>query len=204
VVLGQPEALVSLFTATFALVAMLALPVVNWVAARRTKGFAYRLAMATLAVMLPGLFLIGLLPGLDATIHALVHVALLGVPMAALLVLPNPIIGDIVDEDETRTGLRREGVYYGVEETLNKFGFALSAVLLGLVLDVFGASSERPLGIRLVGPIAGIGVLIGLVVFQLGYRLPDRIPPPDRANARPLPTLHPIAASTGGSKLENA
>lgn len=203
VLLGQPEAFVSLFTATFALVAVMALPAVNWVAARRTKAFAYRLAMGALAVMLPGLFLIGLIQGVDPTIQALAHVGLLGVPMAALLVLPNPIIGDIVDDDETRTGLRREGVYYGVEETLNKFGFALSAVLLGLVLEVFGASSERSLGIRLVGPIAGAGVLIGLIVFQFGYRLPDRIPPPDRETAGLLPPPDSIDRPVTPSRIES-
>jgi GPH family glycoside/pentoside/hexuronide:cation symporter len=98
--------------------------------------------------------------------------------MSVVFVLPNPFVADIVDDDEWRTGLRREGIYYGVEETITKAGYALSAAVFGLTLDSFGFSAAQPLGIRLIGPIAGLGILIGLAVFRLGYRLPDHIPPP--------------------------
>jgi len=87
-------------------------------------------------------------------------------------------VADIVDYDETRTGLRREGVYYGVEETIGKLGFALSTVLFSTLLGTFGFSAEEPLGIRLIGPAAGLAVLLGLVLFAWGYRLPDEVPPP--------------------------
>lgn len=183
VVLGLPESQVSLFTGLFILVSLLSLPLVSWVTARRTKAFTYRAAMTLLAVLLPGFFFVGSLPGLPPTVQGVAYIALVGVPMAALFVLPNPIIGDIVDYDETRTGLRREGVYFGVEETLNKLGFALSTLIFGVVLDTFGFSTAQPLGIRLIGPIAGLAVLVGLVIFTRGYRLPDRIPTPSAARA---------------------
>jgi GPH family glycoside/pentoside/hexuronide:cation symporter len=178
VLLRRPEADVSWFTGAFFLAVLASLPAVNWLVARRSKAFAYRLAMALLAVMLPGLFFVGTVPGIDPFWQALVYIALLGAPMSAVFVLPNPLIGDIVDYDETRTGLRREGVYFGVEETLGKAGTALSAAIFGLVLGAFGYSAEQPLGIRLIGPVAGLGVLLGLLAFTLGYRLPDEIPAP--------------------------
>jgi GPH family glycoside/pentoside/hexuronide:cation symporter len=191
VVLAQSEAQVSWFTGLFTLVALASLPAVNWLTAQRTKAFTYRAAMAVLVVMLAGLFFVGNVAGIDPHLQGLVYISLLGVPMSVLFVLPNPIIGDIIDDDETRTGLRREGVYYGVEETLNKLGFALAAVLLGVVLETFGASLEQPLGIRLIGPIAGLGVLVGLIIFVLGYRLPDQIPP--RAAIGPAAVHNPVA-----------
>jgi GPH family glycoside/pentoside/hexuronide:cation symporter len=178
VVLGRPEADVAFFTAAFFVVVLAGLPLVHRVARRRSKAFAYRVAMSALAVLLPGLYFAGSLPGLDPFVQGLAYVALLGLPMSAVFVLPNPIIADIVDYDETRTGLRREGVYYGVEETIGKAGGALTAVIFSAVLGTFGYSADQPLGIRLIGPIAGLGVLIGLVVFTFGYRLPDRIPTP--------------------------
>ncbi|MBI4507227.1 MAG: MFS transporter [Chloroflexi bacterium] len=180
VILGQPAALVSLFTGAFALAALASLPLVGWLAARRTKAFTYRLAMALVAILLPGLFFVGTLPGIDPTLQGLAYIALLGVPMSALFVLPNPIIADIIDDDELRTGLRREGVYYAVEETVTKLGFALATALFALVLGTFGFSSEQPLGIRLIGPVAGLCVLAGLIIFVRGYRLPDQIPLPVR------------------------
>jgi GPH family glycoside/pentoside/hexuronide:cation symporter len=180
VIARRPEADVSLFTGAFFLVVLAGLPLVHRVATRRSKAYAYRLAMGSLVVLLPGLFFAGSLPGIDPFVQGLVYIALLGLPMSAVFVLPNPIIADIVDDDETRTGLRREGVYYGVEETIGKAGGALTAAIFGVVLGTFGFSQEQSLGIRLIGPIAGFGVLVGLIVFSVGYRLPDRIAAPVR------------------------
>jgi Na+/melibiose symporter-like transporter len=129
-------------------------------------------------VLPPGLFFVGLVPGLDPVVQARVYIALLGVPMSVIFVLPNPFVADIVDDDEWRTGLRREGIYYGVEETIMKGGYALAAGIFAVVLDTFGFSAAQPLGIRLIGPIAGMGILIGLLIFTFGYRLPDQILPP--------------------------
>lgn len=45
VILGRPEAWVALFTGVFTLAAVAALPAVSWLAARRSKAFAYRAAI---------------------------------------------------------------------------------------------------------------------------------------------------------------
>ena len=55
-----------------------------------------------------------------------------------------------------------------------KVGFALSTVIFGVVLQMFGYSADAPLGIRLVGPVAGAGVLLGLMLFGRGYRVRER------------------------------
>jgi glycoside/pentoside/hexuronide:cation symporter, GPH family len=175
VVLGRPEGDVALFTGAFFLVVLLSLPLVYWIVLVRSKAFAYRTAMAVLSVMLPGLYVIGNLPGVDPFLQSIVYIALLGLPMSVVFVLPNPMIADIVDDDETRTGLRRAGMYFGVEETVGKAGAALAAGIFGLVLGTFGFSPEEPLGIRLIGPVAGAIVFLGLVVFSWGYRLPDEV-----------------------------
>ena len=178
VVLGGTEQQVSLFTVLFSAVALAGVPLVNRLVRRGTKAGTYRLAMGALVLLLPGLALVGLLPGPPPLAQGLVYVAILGLPMAALFVLPNPILADVVDEDETRTGLRREGIYFAAAGTLNKLGFALSTVIFGLLLQSFGFSTAQPLGVRLVGPVAGLGMLLGLLIFVRGYRLPDRIPAP--------------------------
>jgi hypothetical protein len=59
-----------------------------------------------------------------------------------------------------------------------KGGYALAAGIFALVLSSFGFSAAQSLGIRLIGPIAGLAILIGLLIFIVGYRLPDQIPPP--------------------------
>ena len=170
VVFGHAEGDVTLFTAAFFVVVLAALPGVSWLAARRSKAFAYRLAMALLAVLLPGLAFIDRVPGPDPFGFGMVYVALLGVPMSVVFVLPNPMVADIVDADEARTGQRRSGAYFGVEETIGKAGAALAAALFAFLLGTFGYSSDGALGLRLVGPVAGAIVLGGLAVFSLGYR----------------------------------
>ncbi|GIW05784.1 MAG: melibiose carrier protein [Dehalococcoidia bacterium] len=177
VILRQSEGLVSMLTAAFTAVAFLSLPLVGRLAAWRSKAFAFKAAMGALGLLLPGLFFVGLLPGIDPVTQGFVYVAVLGVPMAALFVLPSPLIADIIDDDARRTGMRREGIYYAADVTVRKLGFALSTAIFGAVLAAFGYSAEQPLGVRLVGPIAGFGVLLGLLLFSVGYRLPDRIDP---------------------------
>ena len=170
VLLGRGEGDVPLFTGAFFVVVLASLPGVSWLVARRSKAFAYQLAMAMLALLLPGLFAVHMLPGLDPFVVSLLYVALLGAPMSVVFVLPNPMIADIVDEDEARTGLCRAGAYFGVEETIGKGGAALAAGLFAFLLGTFGFSGAGSLGLRLVGPVAGAIVLAGLMVFTLGYR----------------------------------
>ena len=173
VLLGRTEGDVPLFTGAFFLVVLAALPAVGWLAARRSKAFAYRLAMAVLAMMLPGLAVVDSLPWGDPFVSALAYVALLGAPMSVVFVLPNPMIADIVDQEERRTGLRRAGAYFGVEETIAKAGSALAAALFAFLLGTFGFSGAQSLGLRLVGPVAGVVVFLGLLVFTVGYRVPE-------------------------------
>jgi putative effector of murein hydrolase LrgA (UPF0299 family) len=49
-----------------------------------------------------------------------------------------------------------------------------AAILAGLL--ILGGTSEDPLGIRLVGPVAGLSILVAYIVFR-GYTLPDSVRP---------------------------
>jgi len=190
VVLGGTEGQVPLLTALFSALALAGVPLVNRLVARGTKARAYRLAMATLAVLLPGLAFVGVLPGLPPLVQGAAYVALLGLPMSALFVLPNPILADVVDDDYLRSGMRREGMYFAAAGTLNKMGFALSTVVFGALLSTFGYSAAAPLGVRLVGPIAGLATLAGVLLFVAAYRLPDRVP-----GGAATPAAHPGGAT---------
>jgi Na+/melibiose symporter-like transporter len=105
--------------------------------------------------------------------QALLFVAAMGVPMAAVFTFPNAITADIVDYDELRTGHRREAIYYGTQATLEKIASSLFPLILALLL-LLGGTADDPLGIRLVGPVAGFSALVGFLTFR-GYRLPDTV-----------------------------
>ena len=87
--------------------------------------------------------------------------AILWMASKALLVLHTAIMADITDHHDTLMTYRQEGVYYGVEHGTQKVGIALGTFLFGGILETFESISEDPLGLRPIGPLAGILILIG-------------------------------------------
>ena len=99
--------------------------------------------------------------------------ALAGAPIAGIYLFPAALMAAIVDEDDLRTGLRREASYFGTQSLVEKAATSLSPLLLASLL-LLGNSAEDTLGIRLVGPAAGLVVLAGYLVFRR-YDLPDDV-----------------------------
>ena len=98
---------------------------------------------------------------------------LAGIPMAGVNLLPRAITADITDYDELRTGMRREGMFYATQNLFEKIGSSFSPLALALIL-LLGETTQDPLGIRLVGPAAGIIAFFGFWLFR-GYRLPNTV-----------------------------
>jgi GPH family glycoside/pentoside/hexuronide:cation symporter len=170
--LEKTAAKVTLLTAVFFLPLIGSIPMMTWLAQRTSKRFVYGTSMLLCGLYFPALFFFGFLPGISKLVQSF-FVLGLGVPLAALFVFPQALLADIIDYDEQRTGERREALYYGVQATLQKIGLGLAAALFALVLALFGKSADDPLGIRLIGPVAGICALTGYAVFALRYRLTD-------------------------------
>jgi GPH family glycoside/pentoside/hexuronide:cation symporter len=71
-----------------------------------------------------------------AWIFAVVALAGLGYGVADLM--PWSMLGDVIDEDELRTGERREGVYAGFFTFVRKLGGASGVAIAGVVLQLAG------------------------------------------------------------------
>ncbi len=103
--------------------------------------------------------------------------AVAGAGYAAADMIPWSMLGEVVDEDELRTGQRREGIYFGLFTFLRKLAGAGGVALAFVVLDVVGFQQEGPqneetlAAIRwLTGGVPGLlGVFAGLIA--LGYPL---------------------------------
>jgi GPH family glycoside/pentoside/hexuronide:cation symporter len=113
----------------------------------------------------------------------LVFAAFLGLPLAPLQTFPNALIADITDYDTIRTGERREGTYYATQAMFEKTASSLAPLLLAVLLSI-GSTTENPIGIRLVGPVAGLSTFIGYLAFR-GYWLPDEVTAESVRAARP-------------------
>ena len=64
-------------------------------------------------------------------------------------------------------------MFYGTQNMLEKTATAFSPLMFALVL-LAGDSAADPLGIRLVGPVAGITVLLAFVSFRHYSLAPER------------------------------
>jgi GPH family glycoside/pentoside/hexuronide:cation symporter len=169
----QEGIIVGLMSAGAIVVVLLSLPLAFRLAMRRGKAWVYSTAMLLGALYLPWIAFMGFVPGMDKLVQGLLFAAAMGLPMAAVFTFPNAITADIIDYDELRTGHRREAIYYGTQATLEKIASALFPLILALLL-LLGSSAGNPLGIRLVGPVAGFSALVGFLAFR-GYRLPDTV-----------------------------
>ncbi len=69
--------------------------------------------------------------------------------------------------------MRREATYYATQAMFEKLASALAPALLALLLFM-GSTADNPLGVRLVGPMAGGATLVGYLVFRR-YWLPDTV-----------------------------
>jgi glycoside/pentoside/hexuronide:cation symporter, GPH family len=172
--LGGSRDDVTLFTGGVTAFVLLALPALTYGARRFTKRALYAGSMLALGAYL--VFLAfgafeSLIPGVALFGQALALVSLSGLGFSALFVFPGAMVADVIDDDARRTGQGRAAVFYGMFKTLEKIAQAASAVVFGVVLQVFGSTVERPFGIQLIMPIAGAFVLAGFAAVFVGYRL---------------------------------
>lgn len=100
--------------------------------------------------------------------------AIVGVGYGVAHVLPWSMLPDVLDEDELKTGQKREGLYAGVMNLLMKVINSLAMFLIGIILQVAGYAAKTPLGdgtlqtIRITMAVAPtIFVVIGLVAAIL-------------------------------------
>lgn len=105
---------------------------------------------------------------------AAVAAAAIGIGLAGLLVLLDVLLSEIIDEDEQRTKVRREGMYFGMNGFIVKWGVSLQAVVLGLILEATGYKKDAVQaeaavwGIRsMLSFIPFVALLIALVFFYL-------------------------------------
>ncbi|MBI4570652.1 MAG: MFS transporter [Chloroflexi bacterium] len=155
------------------LAVIVALPAVYRLAVLRGKAAVYSTSMLLGALVFPLLFFMGLVPEMNKLAQSLLFIAPAGVAITGVFAFPNALMADIIDYDALRTGERREALYYGVQNTVEKTVGSLTTGILALLL-LAGETADNPLGIRLVGPAAAVLALMGYLLFR-GYWLSDAV-----------------------------
>ncbi|MCX8065954.1 MAG: MFS transporter [Candidatus Hydrogenedentes bacterium] len=172
VYLGMGEEVVSYLMLPLLLITLILFLFVGMVVNRWGK---YRVFSITLFLASVGLFLlagVGLYP-IGKPLHHLFGVIIwMSVPVAGLAVLPFAILTDVIDEDERRTGTRREAIFFAIQGTIQKIFIGCAGGLFSLLAYWGGGNNVTEMGLRLVAMTGGVSVLIGFFIF-LGYPLKD-------------------------------
>ena len=109
--------------------------------------------------------LLGKLP-IDNTIQAYLLVLLAAIPMAVFGILPNVVVADIAEYDARKSGVRREGMFFGTRTFMSKIGQMISMLILsGLLLSSGDVSNE--FSIRLTSITAAVFCVIGLILLLM-------------------------------------
>ncbi len=96
--------------------------------------------------------------------YALVIIA--SIPMAVFGILPNVIIADIAEYDARKTGVRREGMFFGTRTFVSKIGQMLSMLTLSSLL-LLQRNGSNEIGIRLTAVFAAVACVVGLILLLM-------------------------------------
>ncbi len=92
-------------------------------------------------------------------------------PFAALNILPNAMMSDVIQYDTIKTGVNQEGIFSAARSFVTKVGGSFSIMLVPTIIKVGAAAGENVgrYGLKLTGLIGGIiciGAVIGFSFYQ--------------------------------------
>jgi GPH family glycoside/pentoside/hexuronide:cation symporter len=90
------------------------------------------------AVMAVSVIPLGFAPN---TTTAAIAAAGLGLGLAGLILMGDVIVADVIDEDEVKTGQRREGMYFGMSKFIMKLSGSIVALWFGWIAPAYGYDS---------------------------------------------------------------
>ena len=124
-----------------------------------TVVFAFIYVGDKIAALAPGHeLLIGLAMGL-----------VVAFPFAAINILPQSMLSDIIQQDSLKTGVNREGFFSATKTFIEKIASAVAMMVVSSVLAIGAASGESVgmKGVKLTGVYAGVFSLLSLIFFVL-------------------------------------
>lgn len=123
------------------------------------------ISMASYALVALLIMALPNIKGIPGTALGFALMALLGFPYSGLMVIPNVLVSEIIDDDYKRFAVRREAMFFGVQGLVNKLATAFASFAVGVLHDILGSTANQPLGITVVAPIAAAFSLVGFFVM---------------------------------------
>ena len=94
---------------------------------------------------------------------------LVAFPFAAINILPQSVISDIIQLDCMESGVNREGIFSAVKTFLEKIAISIAMMIVSSVLAIGAVNGESVgmKGVKLTGIYAGVFSFISLIMFIL-------------------------------------
>jgi len=167
VLLQKDEAFASVvFGAVFG-VALVFFPIINLVGRYIAKKTIMIISLAIFALGSLAIYWLGtealVIP---VAYQPFVIFGILGIPVSALLMIPNAMISDIAEYDSIQTKTNREGMFFGAQGLLQKLNLGISTLIFAFLLSSYGKDVAQPMGVRLSGPVVAVVCVIGIVMFS--------------------------------------
>jgi GPH family glycoside/pentoside/hexuronide:cation symporter len=173
--LGGNEGTITMLLLPFILACLLTYPFVPLLTRRLGIKWTVFLSILIVTVSLPLMYPIALsdAPSSTKILWGAALFGITGVGQGISFVMLTPLVGEIVDYDAYYSGEKREALYNGLTHLSWKVGQAGAVLMATQSMNLLGNNAQQPLGIFLIGPIAGLCGL-GACVAMLFY--PRSIP----------------------------
>ncbi|MBP7478461.1 MAG: MFS transporter, partial [Chitinophagales bacterium] len=97
------------------------------------------------------------------------QIAIIGIiiafPLATFGIIPNAIVGDIIDKNYEHTGERSTAMFYAVRSFVMKCGISIANLIFPSLM-LLGNTADNDLGIRLTAVFSAIVLFIGWWFFR--------------------------------------
>ncbi|NHJ33151.1 MAG: MFS transporter [Asgard group archaeon] len=126
-----------------------------------------KLGLRNSTFIIIGVMLVGFL-GLFFQTHIVVIAISYALSMLMIsfwFVIVNPMVGNVADEDELKTGRRREGMFFGINALITKPASSLITFFFTLIISRFGYDSE----LAVQTAQAQYGIRIGLSILSIAF-----------------------------------
>jgi len=161
----------------FAVLKIFSLGPIGWVGRRIGKQKALVLGLALGGIFMTFIWFL-YTPEYPMLIFVLQVLLIWGFP--ALEVFPMAIMADICDQDELKTGHRREGLFNSSMMFAHKLGLAFSVMIFGIVMNRVGfqegvqvQEAQTLLNLRLATVIVPAAFVLVAVIILLFLHLPE-------------------------------
>jgi GPH family glycoside/pentoside/hexuronide:cation symporter len=166
VLLGKPETYASIVFAFVFGVALVFFPIINIASRVIGKKIIMIVSLAVFAVCAVFIYFLGS----DALIlspvnQAFILFGVMGIPVSALLAVPNAMIADLAEYDAVKTGINRDAMYFGAQGLIQKVNLGVATLILAYLFATFGKDISNPGGIRLSGLITAFVCVLGIIVY---------------------------------------